>query len=126
MASGPPAVTEGGAEVMAVSKAGGSGAGNTVHVYVAGVWSTIGSPSMFTKRLTARTSNSCSSPDSGSPEVSGPAVNGELHGTHSDPSTEHWNVTPCSAVWSDENVNCALPRLVSAGGPGSVRRWGVP
>src|ERR687895_1210167 len=86
----------------------------------------IGSPSMFVKRLTARTSNSCSSPDSGSPAVSGPAVNGELHGVHPDPSTEHWNVTPSAAVWSDENVNTPLALVVSAGGIESIRVCGSP
>src|SRR5918997_4951371 len=86
----------------------------------------IGSPSRFTKRLTARTSKSCSSPLSGSPAASGPAVNGELHGLHSEPSTEHWNVTPWAAVWSDENVNTPLALVVSAGGIESIRVCGSP
>src|SRR5918999_4163711 len=83
-------------------------------------------PSRSTKRLTARTSNSCSSPDSGSPAASGPAMNGELHGVHSDPSTEHWYVTPSAAVWSEENVNTPLALVVSAGGIESIRVCGSP
>src|ERR687895_291178 len=93
---------------------------------MAGDWSTIGSPSRFVKRLTARTSNSCSSPLSGSPAASGPAVKGELHGVHSEPSTEHWKVTPSAAVWSDENVNTPLALVVSAGGCESIRVCGSP
>src|ERR671919_2117583 len=126
MASAPPAVTSGGVAVKTVSNVGGSGCGNTVHWYRAGVSSKSGSPSMLVKRLTARTSNSCSSPLSGSPVASGPAVKGALHGVHSEPSTEHWNVTPSAAVWSEENVNTALALVVSAGGPESTCVSGSP
>src|ERR671919_147179 len=116
MASAPPAVTSGGVAVKTVSNVGGSGCGNTVHWYRAGVSSKSGSPSMLVKRLTARTSNSCSSPLSGSPVASGPAVKGDVHGVHSDPSTEHWKGTPSASVWSEENVKVPLPpKLGSVG-----------
>src|SRR5918999_3400958 len=126
MASAPPAVTSGGVAVKTVSNVGGSGCGNTVHWYWAGVSSYSGSPSMLVKRLTARTSNSCSSPLSGSPAASGPAVKGELHGVNSEPSTEHWNVTPSAAVWSDENVNTPLPPKLGSGGLESIWVSGSP
>jgi hypothetical protein len=49
--------------------------------------------------LTARTSKSWP------PCSSGPATNGEVHGTNGEPSTEHWNVAP---AWFVVNVNVAL------------------
>src|ERR687891_88161 len=126
MASAPPAVTSGGVAVKTVSNVGGSGCGNTVHWYRAGVSSKSGSPSMLVKRLTARTSNSCSSPLSGSPVASGPAVKGDVHGVHSDPSTEHWKVTPSAAVWSEENVKVPLPPKLGSGGLESICVLGTP
>ena len=53
-------------------------------------------------------------------------MNGELHGLHSEPSTEHWNVTPSAAVWSEENVNTPLALMLGSGGVESIFVSGSP
>ena len=46
--------------------------------------------------------------------ASGPAMNGEVHGTGIDPSTEQKKSTFC---WSARKVNVALARPLTRGGP---------
>src|SRR5688572_13201832 len=50
-------------------------------------------------------------------------MNGDVHGTHGDPFTEHWNVAP---DWLDSNVNVALNAPVTAGGPVRIVVSGSP
>src|SRR5918998_453736 len=76
-----------------------------VQVHVAGVASTIPSPSVAT------TANVCV------PSVSGPWKAGETQPASGAPSSEHWNVEPVSL---DENSKVALVAVVEPSGPASI------
>src|SRR5688500_18877076 len=74
----------------------GGSVSSTVQLYSAGVGSTTGVTSRYLKRFIASTPSVCSVS-----AVSGPATNGEVHGTNAEPSTEQRKV---ASGWSDVKV----------------------